>query len=638
MILRKATTAYLLILTSLTLIPVSVYLTTPTAHAMVPFTSYQDLQEFVHTSGCGSPTPSLYNRGGLTTSPTPAGFATAQSNSGSSQTPAHSETNQQVSGVDELDTVKNDGQYIYTTTNNTVAIVQAYPTTDARLVSRVTVNGTLQGIFVVGNRLVLVSGIPGYSYPYYGGGAKVPALVAGAPQSSNIATIYPVRFSEITSLFVFDISNHANPLLTTRVDVNGTLAGARLVGNYVYLVATQPVFCYGEILLPEHIVNGQVVKATPVQVYHSDIIDQGYSFTTIVGFDTTQSNPSPAAKIYLIGTTGTIYVSLHDIYLTQPVWSQSQQTIVHRIGVEGLAITYQATGAVPGHVLNQFSMDEYKGYLRIATTNCCSQSGGPMPLAYAPVSSQQETNVYVLDKSLHTTGKLEGLSPGEQIYSARFMGDKACLVTYKRTDPLFVIGLQDPARPTLLGQLNVTGVSDYLQPYDETHLIGIGQSGTDVAWENAVRFTGLKISLFNVTDPKQPAETSRYLIGGPGSSSPAMSDHKAVLFDKTLNLLVIPVEITAQPQNTTYWYSYQPIWQGAYVFDVTASNGIVFRGGITQLQNGQPPTWLDNNLFISRSLYIGNVLYTISNNIVQMNSLTDLSKLGSVNLASTAQN
>src|SRR5712691_171902 len=362
MILRKATVAYMLILGSLTLIPVSVYLTTPTAHAMIPFTSYQDLQEFVHVGGCRSPAPSLDNRGGLTTGLATAGSA-SQSNSASTQSPTHSETNQQVSGVDELDTVKNDGQYIYTITNNTIAIVQAYPTTDARLLSRVAVNGTLQGIFVVGNRLVIVSEIPRYPYPYYGGGAKLPALGIGAPQPSNIATIYPIQFSETTSLFVFDISNHANPVMTISVEVNGTLAGARLIGNYVYLVATQPVFCYGEILLPEQIVNGQVVKTTPVQVYHSDIIDQCYSFTTIVGFDATQSSPSTTAKIYLIGTTRTIYVSLHDIYLTQPVWSQSQQTIVHRISIDGLAINYQATGPVPGHVVNQFSMDEFNGYL-----------------------------------------------------------------------------------------------------------------------------------------------------------------------------------------------------------------------------------------------------------------------------------
>src|SRR2546422_8694343 len=437
MILRRATVAYLLILSSLTFIPVSVYLTTPTAHALIPFTSYQDLQAFIHTSGCGSPAPSFYNRRGLTPGPTTAGF-TAQSNAASSQSPTHSETNQQVTGVDELDNVKNDGQYIYTITNNTVAIVQAYPTADARLLSRVNVSGTLQGIFVLGNRLVIVSEIPGYSYRYYSGGAPLPTLGTGASQPGNIAKIYPIQFSGTISLFVFDISNHANPVITTRVDVNGTLAGARLIGNDVYLVATQPVVCYGEILLPEQVVNGQVVKATPTQVYHSDVVDQGYSFTTIVGFDTTQNNPSPSAKIYLIGTTSTIYVSLHDIYLTQPMWSQSQQTIVHRISIDGITITYQATGAVPGHVLNQFSMDEYNGYLRITTTNCCSQSGGPHPLAYAQIN-QQKTKPYVLDKSLHTTRKLEGLSPGEQIYSAPVMGDKTYPVTYKRNEPLFVI-------------------------------------------------------------------------------------------------------------------------------------------------------------------------------------------------------
>ena len=113
----------MLILSSLTLIPVSVYLTTPTAHALIPFTSYQDIQAFIHTSGCSSSTRMLYNRGALTTGPTTSVFG-ANSNSASSQSPTHSETNQQVSGVDELDNVKNDGQYIYTITNNTVAIVK----------------------------------------------------------------------------------------------------------------------------------------------------------------------------------------------------------------------------------------------------------------------------------------------------------------------------------------------------------------------------------------------------------------------------------------------------------------------------------------------------------------------------------
>src|SRR5207245_11560764 len=138
--------------------------------------------------------------------------------------------------------------------------------------------------------------------------------------------------------------------------------------------------------------------------------------------------------------------------------------------------------------------------------------------------------------------------------------------------------------------------------------------------------------LLNVRYPEQPLETSRDRIGGPGPSSRARTRRTPVRFDKTLNLLVIPVEITAQPQNATYWYSYQPIWQGAYVFNITPDKGFVFKGGITQLQSGQLPKWQDNKLFITRTLYIGNVLYTISNNMVEMNSLTDLSELGSVGL------
>jgi len=208
------------------------------------------------------------------------------------------------------------------------------------------------------------------------------------------------------------------------------------------------------------------------------------------------------------------------------------------------------------------------------------------------------------------------------------------LVTFQRLDPLFVIGLQDPHQPTVLGQLNVTGVSDYLQPYDETHLIGFGKSSTSVTWENAALFQGLKLSLFDVTDPSHPVDTSNFLAGDRGSDSPALTDHRSVLFDKSLKLLVIPVEITqAQPGTTSPW-SYNPfVWQGAYVFNVTVQNGIVFRGGITHLATGQLPSWSNSSFFVTRALYIGSVLYTISNNTVKMNSLSDLTELNTVSLA-----
>src|SRR5436309_15294252 len=605
-------------------------------HVMVPFTTYEELHNFILTKSCNStevrnlynPTPAPVvpetNTNDLRISGLSASFTTAAGAS-TSATPSHSQTNAQVAGVDELDTVKNDGTYIYTVTNNTVAIVLAYPVTDAKLLAHVSVNGSLQGIFVDGNMLVVVS----QQYQQY----PSPFTATMQPAGSSIA-VYPIflNYPQTTSLSIFDISNHASPALTTTLVVNGTLAGARLIGDYAYLVATQPVYCTGPILLPVNVVNGQALTTGIATVYHSDIADVANSFTTVVGINVTEANPTPAAKIFLIGTSSNIYVSTHQIYLTQPIWSQAEQTAVHRISIDGASISYQATGTVSGHVLNQFSMDEYNGNFRIATTgysfNPAASTGG------VSTTYMQQTNLYVLDSGLHIIGRLEGLSPGEAFYAARFMGDRAYLVTFQRMDPLFVIGLQDPSRPKVLGQLNITGVSDYLQPYDETHLIGLGKSSANVTWENAALFQGLKFSLFDVTDPRHPIDASDYFVVARGSDSRAVTDHRSVLFDHSLNLLVIPLAIAQAQPNATCTWCYNPlVWQGAYVFTITIQNGIVFRGGITHLATGQLPSWNNSSFFVTRALYIGSVLYTISNNMVKMNSLSDLTELNTVSLA-----
>jgi len=610
--------------------------TAKSQHVMVPFTTYEELHNFILTKSCNStevrnlynptPAPVIPNTttNDLRISGLSASFTTAAGAS-TSATPSHSQTNAQVAGVDELDTVKNDGTYIYTITNNTVAIVLAYPFNGAKLMAHVSVNGSLQGIFVDGNRLVVVS----QQYQQY----PLPYATLQSGMGASIA-VYPVFFNypQTTSLSIFDISNHSNPVLTTTLVVNGTLAGARLIGDYAYLVATQPVYCTGPIMLPENVVDGRPMMMGITSVYHSDIADVAHSFTTVVGINVTQVNPTPAAKIFLIGTSSNIYVSTHQIYLTQPIWSQAEQTAVHRISIDGGSISYQATGTVSGHVLNQFSMDEFNGNFRIATTGY-----GPIPATSTGdvVSSYvQRTNLYVLDSGLHIVGKLEGLSPGEQFYAARFMGDRAYLVTFQRMDPLFVIGLQDPHQPKVLGQLNIPGVSDYLQPYDETHLIGFGKSSQNVTWENAALFQGLKLSLFDVTDPGHPIDTSDYFVGDRGSDSPALTDHRSVLFDQSLNLLVIPLSIALNQTTATCTWCYNPpVWQGAYVFNVSVSNGIVLRGNVTQIPTGQLPTWNNSGFFVTRALYIGSVLYTVSNNMVKMNSLSDLTELNSVSLS-----
>ena len=311
-----------------------------------------------------------------------------------------------------------------------------------------------------------------------------------------------------------------------------------------------------------------------------------------------------------------MYVSQNNIYITYSAYQyQEQVTKIHRINIDEGEINYEATGEVPGYVLNQFSMDEFNGYFRVATTTGEVWSWG---------ENAARNHVYILDEELDTVGMLEDLAPGEKIYSARFMGNRCYLVTFKKIDPLFVIDLTNPTSPQVLGELKITGYSDYLHPYDENHIIGIGKETTDqgtFAW-----YQGVKISLFDVTDVSDPKEIAKYEIGDRGTDSPILHDHKAFLFDKNRNLLVIPVR-EAQVNPADYpgeipdWAHGEIVWDGAYVFHISLEQGLEVRGKITHTTSS-----------IQRSLYIDDVLYTISDQKIKMNSLTDLTEIGEINL------
>src|SRR5437016_1519197 len=615
----RAKVAFLVLLTVGGILPISLILAAPSAHGMVRFSSYQDLERFLLTrSNCGPTyyrqyhrqvnTFGLQNQGAAFPAALDAGSATQTSSVNSA--PSHSETNNQVAGVDELDTVKTDGQYIYTVSNNTVVIVSAYPVTNAQLVSRISIlNQTIDGIFLSGNRLAIVSEAPRTVYNMYGA-CGISTFVGGSTRPAYRTSYYlPIRPQvQNTSISVYDLTNRSSPSLQTMVTINGTFIGARQIGTFAYLVTSTPA--WANQTLPLTVVNGRQMQTVATQVFHSDISDRAFSYTTILALDTNQDNPAPTVETYLLGTSNTIYVSLTNIFLTQPIWDGQSGTVLHRISVNGSSVKYEATGTVPGHVLNQYSMDENQGYFRVAT----SSSG---------FGSSLETNVYVLNENLGTVGRLEGLSPGELFYAARFMGDRAYLVTYHNTDPLYVLDLHNPSSPTVMGSLIVAGYSDFLQPYDQTHLIGIGKVGVH---------TTVKVSLFNVTDPTNPVETATYTTSSWYSDSPALNDAKAVLFDKTNSLLVIPIDGSQ--------YAYYPVTStstgqcstgsSAYVFKGT-SETLTLRGTVTH-QTLDNPLSCSSEYNISRELFIGGVLYTISDAMIKLNSLTDLTQLGSVNL------
>jgi inhibitor of cysteine peptidase len=576
------------------------------------FTSYEELQNFMKT-----------NAQYAVSHWTDVFFELAPSSGkGVIYAPAandYSTTNIQVAGVDEADIVKTDGEYIYLVSGNKTIIVKAYPPEQAQVLSKIEVEGTVIGIFINGDRLVVFEEETPY-YPYY-------AIPEGKIYLPSIA----YYTSPKTYIKVYDVSDRATPRLQRELSADGQYVSSRMIGDYAYVVINEPVYEQDDTPnLPKVSFGGNEMEIPATDICYSNVSDYYYMYTTIMAINTQSDDQEPTYETILLGASSNLYVSLDNIYLTLPVWGTGvgdfDKTSIYRIHIEGDKMEYVASGEVPGMVLNQFSMDEYDGYFRVATTT------------YEPT---QRNNVYVLDMGLNITGSLENLAPRESIHSARFMGERGYLVTFKKTDPLFVIDLKDPYNPQVLGELKITGYSDYLHPYDETHLIGIGKETVEAEEGDFAWYQGIKIALFDVSDVSKPVEISKYEIGDRGTDSPVLSDHKAFLFDKSRNLLVIPV-LVAQIDESKYPngvppYEYgEPVWQGAYVFDISLDHGLQLKGEITHIES---PADLEQGYYyyyssfsVQRSLYIGDVLYTISNAKIKMNNLENLDYINEVEL------
>jgi inhibitor of cysteine peptidase len=588
------------------------------------FASYNELQEFVKTNAGYKQFYWGFSRGDVFLAP-----GGAEASAAVPSVTDYSATNIQVAGVDEADIVKTDGVYIYIASGNSTIIVRAYPAEQSQVLSKVEVEGTVIGIFINGDRLVVFEEEVPY-YVYYDD-----VRLGGAEK------IYMPYLSPKTYIKVYDVSDRENPVLQREISADGQYVSSRMIDDYAYVVVNEPVYEQDdEINLPKIGSGGNETEIPATDIYYSDVADYYYMYTTVIAINTQNDDQEPTYETILLGASSNLYVSTDNIYLTFPVWGtdvlgrevwDSQKTSIHRIHIEGETMEYVASGEVPGMVLNQFSMDEYDGYFRVATT-----THGEKPL----------NNVYVLNMALNTTGSLENLAPGETIHSARFMGERGYLVTFKKTDPLFVIDLSNPQNPEVLGELKVSGYSDYLHPYDETHLIGIGKETVEAEEGDFAWYQGIKIALFDVSDVNHPVEIGDpIIIGDRGTDSPVLYDHKAFLFDKSRNLLVIPVleakiNPAQYPEGVPSWAYGEPVWQGAYVFDISLDGGIQERGRITHIDNIANPEqgyyYYYSPFAVERSLYIsgeaGDVLYTISDAKIMMNSLENLDYINEVKL------
>ncbi len=488
----------------------------------------------------------------------------------------YSTTNIQVAGVDEADIVKTDGEHLYLISGNNVTIMKVYPPEEARVLSRITFPDTYPlGIFVSQNKLVVLGSHYTVSSGHY---------------------IEPLIIDIKTSVNVYDISEKSQPVLQSNFTMSGSYFHSRMIGEYLYLVVSQPAYViYDTVVLPKVYTPDGVMEIDASKIHYANSSDNYYQFTTVAALNVQRSNQEPTYKTLLLGGTSSMYVSLNNIYVT--FRAMEDQTSIYRIRVDEDLLSVEAHGKVPGHELNQFSMDEYNEHFRIATQTWADGTA--------------QSNMYILNLNLTIVGKLENIAPGETLDSSRFIGNRAYLSTSViQRDPFFVLDVGNPSNPKVLGYLKIPGFTRYLHPYDDNHLIGIGRDGDD-----------LKISIFDVTNVSSPTEMFKHYFEGMTSDTPVLTEHKAFLFDKARELLALPVAVT----NLDYSF-----WQGAYVFNFTLTNGLVVKGNVTHID---PGVYIyDGRYYVSRELYIENVFYTVSQKKVKMNNLSDLSLINEVKI------
>ena len=607
----------------------------------------------------------------------------------------HSTTNVQVAGVDEPDFVKNDGRYIYVISGTTLAIVDAYPTASASIVSKTMIEDTPKDLFIDSDRLVLFTVGTGDMDATTASDSAVPA------SQMKAMPYYYRSTTPVTHAIFYDISDRAHPKVIKDYTIDGDYIDARLIGTSLYLVSQEQIYTYtnDRITVPQ-VREGTKTVLAP-DVYYFDNPERQYAFTTISSYDTSSAGEKEA-RTYLMGSGNILYVSEDAMYITYQKYhniiypmragpaiapvvpigiaqaagaasgtgggvavsaavpstvnvedfnqmSETEKqaviadmknteqeairkqeidqttTVIHKIAIRGGTITYIARGEVPGTLKDQFAMDEHDGNLRVATTSSVWTSRG----------QYEYNNVFVLDGKMATLGSLTHIAEQEQIYATRFIGDRLYMVTYKRVDPFFVIDLSTPTSPKILGKLKIPGFSDYLHPYDATHIIGVGKETGTNDW-GGVSTKGLKLALFDVSDVEHPTQIDKVEIGDAGTDSAALTDHKAFLFDKAKNLLVIPARVvTIQPAVAGKYGGNQPnIWYGVYVFGVTPETGFTLRGTVQHGTDNSLYYWYGSSQNeVKRSLYIGDTLYTLSSAKILANPLDQINKtVATINL------
>lgn len=465
--------------------------------------------------------------------------STTQSTSEASSSKNYSTTNIQVENVDEADITKTDGNYIYSLSDNYVVITNVKDPENIKIASKINITaGNPEDLILYNNQLVIISEEGSYS------------------NANTIVDIY-------------NIENKEKPIKVKNYKLYEPYYTSRAIENKLYVIASGKLRKEADKIVTYYNEDNKQLDLNLKNIHYLKNIETNKQ-TLISSINLDNPTNDVDLQSYLIDISNA-YVSENNIYLLNQKYSSryyndappisslftwkgaigpfvydeedknnsnnNYETEIYKFNIqENGTIQYDTKTKVDGKTINQFSLDEYNGNLRVA------------------LYDNNGSKIQIFDDKLNKIGETSYLAKGEKMYSSRFIGNKAYLVTYKTVDPLYVIDLSIPTNPTVLGELKIPGYSTYLHPYDENHLIGIGMETKETVRRNSsgkvlstsATITGMKMALFDVSDVNHPTQISSTIIGDSRTTSAILTNHKALLFSKEKELIAIPVNNYAE--------------------------------------------------------------------------------------------
>ena len=502
---------------------------------------------------------------------------------------SYSDTNIREEGVGEGDIVKTDGKNLYILNGQRVQIVSIEKKEMKQLATiRLEDDQYAPEIYVQNGKLILIYTRTGYEDGTEG---------------------YGGNYREYTVAETYDISTPSKPRSMGKITQSGSFYTMRVSGEYVYLLSS----FYADTSAGRKDIDTYIPQVQGKSVDSSDILlppyRSGSQYTVISTFSLNNLGEKVDSKA-VFGSAGLVYVSKDNIYVCEAYYNTEEsdvtQTCVRKVAYKNGGLKAIGQTRINGTLNDSFSIDEYKGTLRMVTTVSATGSGGGFPiLRFGDIipgngADRKDINsLYILDENLNMLGKIEELAEDEKVYSARFMGDTGYFVTYRQMDPLFSVDLSNPKRPKIIGELKIPGFSEYLHPYGDGFLLGIGM---DVD-ETGTTTQGVKLSMFDILNPKDVEEVQKYILDDCYSTD-ISNNYKAAFINMDKNL----IGFSAYGQTQTY-----------YMFSYDKEKG--FQEVFERELNGYSE---------ARGLYSGDTFYIVAGNTVESYDLDTFDKIDDI--------